>query len=48
MSVPARLVAFGIGLLVVFALGLTLGATFGPDPARPSPSPAPSAVEMEH
>ncbi len=42
MSVPTRLVAFAIGLLAVFALGLTLGATFGPDPASPPP------VEMEH
>lgn len=37
MNVPTRLALFGLGLLAIFALGLTLGATFGPAPAAPAP-----------
>jgi len=35
MSVPIRLLAFAIGLLAVFVVGLALGASVGPDPTPP-------------
>lgn len=37
MNVPTRLVAFGVGLLAIFALGLAIGAAAGPEPASSPP-----------
>ncbi|MDQ0371532.1 hypothetical protein [Catenuloplanes indicus] len=38
MNTPARLGAFGLGLVAVFGAALGLGRTIGPDPSPPAPA----------
>lgn len=36
MNVPTKLIAFAVGLIVLFGAGFAVGSAFGPEPAEPT------------